>query len=462
MDNLEEIRKTIDSVDEQMARLFEQRMELARRIVSYKTARGLAICDPLREQEIIQRGALHVQDREIREYYVRFQQEVMGLSRDWQRRLSRGLKVAYSGVPGAFAYIAALRLYPGAELISFHDFAEAYRACETGAADVAVLPFENSSAGEVSSVTDLMFSGSLYVNQVIQVEAEQNLLGLPGADKTKIRKVYSHPQALAQCAEYLQSHGMEPREFANTALAAKALGDETAARKYTDLQNRIADSFNKVFYDKDTKSYGDNGSNVLALYIGVPEDRYEDVRSTLREELMVKNDGHLNTGIIGTRYLFETLAMNGMGDVAYTIMNQRDFPSFGWWIEQGATTSWEQWNGSDSRNHPMFGGGLTWFSKMLAGSREARLQELHCQADSRQGPSGSQLFDTDPLRNRHLKGDSRRKCRQGRGDCAFWRYRDCLCPQEPRGRGGQSTVRRQLRHPRSRSGPSHPPAMIVR
>ena len=226
MDNLEEIRKTIDSVDEQMARLFEQRMELARRIVSYKTARGLAICDPLREQEIIQRGALHVQDREIREYYVRFQQEVMGLSRDWQRRLSRGLKVAYSGVPGAFAYIAALRLYPGAELISFHDFAEAYRACETGAADVAVLPFENSSAGEVSSVTDLMFSGSLYVNQVIQVEAEQNLLGLPGADKTKIRKVYSHPQALAQCAEYLQSHGMEPREFANTALAAKRVAEK--------------------------------------------------------------------------------------------------------------------------------------------------------------------------------------------------------------------------------------------
>jgi hypothetical protein len=75
-----------------------------------------------------------------------------------------------------------LRLFPGAELIPFADFAAAYRACETGEADVAVLPFENSSEGEVSSVTDLMFNGSLYVNQVIEVEAEQNLLGLPGAD----------------------------------------------------------------------------------------------------------------------------------------------------------------------------------------------------------------------------------------------------------------------------------------
>ena len=59
--------------------------------------------------------------------------------------------------------------------------------------------------------------------------------------------------------------------------------------------------------------------------------------------------------------------MNGMNDLAYTIMNQRDFPSYGWWLEQGATTTWEAWDGGGSRNHPMFGGGLTWFSRHLAG-----------------------------------------------------------------------------------------------
>lgn len=153
----------------------------------------------------------------------------------------------------------------------------------------------------------------------------------------------------------------------NTALTANILGDKEAEAEYSVLLEKIAASFNETFYDPETKSYGDNGSNVLALYIGVPEDRLEDVRATLREELEVKNNGHLNTGIIGTRYLFETLSMNGMGDLAYTIMNQRDFPSFGWWLEQGATTTWEQWNGRDSRNHPMFGGGLTWFSRVLAG-----------------------------------------------------------------------------------------------
>ena len=56
-----------------------------------------------------------------------------------------------------------------------------------------------------------------------------------------------------------------------------------------------------------------------------------------------------------------------MGDLACTIMGQKDFPSFGWWLEQGATTTWEQWDGKNSRNHPMFGGGLTWFSRILAG-----------------------------------------------------------------------------------------------
>ena len=103
---------------------------------------------------------------------------------------------------------------------------QAYQACEKGDCDVAVLPFENSFAGEVSSVTDLMFSGSLYVNQVIAVEAEQNLLGLPGADKSKIRKVYSHPQALAQCEEYINAHGLETRESSNTAVAAKRVAEK--------------------------------------------------------------------------------------------------------------------------------------------------------------------------------------------------------------------------------------------
>lgn len=153
----------------------------------------------------------------------------------------------------------------------------------------------------------------------------------------------------------------------NTASAARVLGNVSAAQEAEKLRDRIWASFHKSFYDPDLKTYGDAGSNVYALYMGVPADRADDVRATLRHELEVTYNGHLNTGFIATRYLFETLSMNGMGDLAYTIMDQKDFPSYGWWMEQGATTLWESWNGDASRNHPMFGGALTWYSRVLAG-----------------------------------------------------------------------------------------------
>ena len=153
----------------------------------------------------------------------------------------------------------------------------------------------------------------------------------------------------------------------NTSKAAHAIGQERTACQYEAIAKETWEAFHRVFYKPEEKSYGDFGSNVYALYMGVPQDRCEDVKATLRNELEVKYKRHLNTGMLATRFLFETLSMNGMGDLAYDIMNQNDFPSYGWWISQGATTTWEQWNGSDSRNHPMFGGGLTWFYRILAG-----------------------------------------------------------------------------------------------
>ena len=87
MDNLEEIRSRIDEVDAQMTSLFEQRMELVREIFAYKTAHGMTVVDPSREEEIIRRNASRVSDSDIREFYVNFQRSVLSISRDWQLRL---------------------------------------------------------------------------------------------------------------------------------------------------------------------------------------------------------------------------------------------------------------------------------------------------------------------------------------------------------------------------------------
>ena len=150
--------------------------------------------------------------------------------------------------------------------------------------------------------------------------------------------------------------------------AAEILGRDEERDEFAALRDRTAEAFHRAFYDPATGSYGKHGSNVLALRMGVPEQHRARVVKALRDNIAECGD-HLDTGIVGTRYLFEVLCDNGMADLAYKIINQRDFPSFGWWIEQGATVTWENWNGNDSHNHPMFGGGIGWFYRDLAGLR---------------------------------------------------------------------------------------------
>jgi alpha-L-rhamnosidase len=152
-----------------------------------------------------------------------------------------------------------------------------------------------------------------------------------------------------------------------TAKAAKVLNRIDDCTLYSIIAEKVKKAFNDKFYDTNNKTYGDFGSNVFALVMGVSKERYNDIVSTLYNEIEKKYKGHLNTGIFGTQFLFETLAANGMNDVAYEAMNKRDFPSYGCWIDHGASTTWEQWSGADSHNHPMFGGGLTWFYRILAG-----------------------------------------------------------------------------------------------
>lgn len=135
------------------------------------------------------------------------------------------MKIAYSGIEGAFAYIAAKKVFPKEELVSFPDFHSAYNAVENSLCDYAVLPIENSYAGEVGQVTDLMFNGNLFVKGVYSLNVVQNLLGVKGSSVDSIKKVVSHPQALEQSADFLQSHGYETEEAVNTARAAKQVSE---------------------------------------------------------------------------------------------------------------------------------------------------------------------------------------------------------------------------------------------
>lgn len=232
MKNIEELRCEIDRIDDSMASLFEERMNVCREIAEYKQAHALPICDPAREAAVTAAAARRVSDPILREYYTCFVGDVMKTSRAYQKRLAVGARVVYGGAEGAFAHIAALKLFPGSSPEPRPDFTAAYRAVESGEFDCAVLPIENSYAGDVGTVMDLIFSGLLYINKITELDVDHSLLGLPGADLDGIKTAVSHPQALEQCADFLREHGITPISFSNTALAAKhvlELGDSSVA-----------------------------------------------------------------------------------------------------------------------------------------------------------------------------------------------------------------------------------------
>lgn len=221
MNELELSRKEISRIDAEMAKLFEQRMRECETIAEYKKKCGLSIRDTDREEELIARNRKMIESADVESYYIRFMRNTIDLSCAYQSRLMKGMRVTYCGVEGAFAYMAAKRMFPEAELVPFADFADAYKAVESGEFDCAVLPLENSAAGEVGTVMDLLFSGSLYVNQVIDLPVVHNLMAPSGASIDGIKTVVSHPQALDQCGEYIRRHGFETLPYSNTALAAK-------------------------------------------------------------------------------------------------------------------------------------------------------------------------------------------------------------------------------------------------
>lgn len=270
--DLLKVRKEINEIDKEMADLFVRRMRAIEEVAEYKKERGLAILDETRENEVIRQNASLVEDDTLRGYYVNFLRDTMAVSRSYQGYLMNGMKVAYSGTEGAFAHIAANKLYPNAKKVAFSDFSSAYQAVEKGECDVAVLPVENSYNGEVGQVTDLMFSGSLYVNGMFDLPITQDLLAKDGARIENIREVVSHPQAFGQCAEYIKKHGFVCHEFANTALAAKWVADSDDLTIAAIGSREAADIFGLTVLDHDINESKRNSTR-FAIFSRVANKR---------------------------------------------------------------------------------------------------------------------------------------------------------------------------------------------
>lgn len=283
MTELDVARNIINVTDKEMAKLFEQRMDAVRIVAKYKKEHGLPIDDSAREAEIISKNSQGVESDDYRSYYVDFLRSTIDISKKFQHRLLDGMRVAYSGVKGAFANIAAEKIFPDAACIGYPDFKSAYNAALSGECDCALLPVENSFNGDVGKVIDLAFFGDLYINGVYEAEIVHNLLAPKGVSIEDIKQVISHPQALGQCAPYIEKMGLQPVEAVNTAVAAMLVADmgrtdiaaiasEEAAEKFglVKLEGHINESSNNTtrfaVFSRNHREYAAGDKHFIMLF----------------------------------------------------------------------------------------------------------------------------------------------------------------------------------------------------
>ena len=158
---------------------------------------------------------------------------------------------------------------------------------------------------------------------------------------------------------------------------AKILGRIEEAQEFADYAEKIKEAFINKFLKKGTGKFDKNtqAAQTFALYFDlIPEEEKQTAADVLYNQILEKHNGHLSTGIFGTKYMLDVLSETDRPDIAYNIVNQKTFPGWGFMLENGATTLWEHWEFSDntfSHNHPMFGSVSEWFIKSIAGIKPA-------------------------------------------------------------------------------------------
>ena len=251
--DLGKLRNQLDQIDERIVELYEERMEICSRVADYKIETGKKVLDKAREEEKL-RKVRSLAHNEFNAHGIQeLFEQIMSMSRKLQyNKLTKegvggrlpfigvdkldteNARVVFQGAEGAYSQMAMIR-YFGEKVDCFYvdTFRDAMCSIEEGRADFAVLPIENSTAGIVSEIYDLLVEFENYIvgEQIIRIE--HCLMGVPGSKTDQIRTVYSHPQSLMQSARYLNSHeGWKQISMQNNAFAARKVvedGDMTQA-----------------------------------------------------------------------------------------------------------------------------------------------------------------------------------------------------------------------------------------
>ena len=244
--DLKDYRAQLDAIDDQMTALFKQRMEIVRHVADYKKETSTPVMASGREREILYR-VTGLCGPELEEYTKILYSTILELSRDYQEdRLSTGESalvaeilaaaertgefpkraiVACQGAEGAYSQMACDKLFPVSQILYCNRFEGVFRAVEAGMCRYGILPIENSSAGSVTEVYDLMERYNCKIVRSLKLKVEHCLLARPGVQLKDVKEVVAHEQALNQCSEFLKSSGAKVTVFSNNAAAAKYVSE---------------------------------------------------------------------------------------------------------------------------------------------------------------------------------------------------------------------------------------------
>lgn len=299
--SLDEIRSKIDSIDRELIPLFKKRMECSLEVARIKSRENLPIYHPGRENEILNRVA-ETAGEEYGAYISSIYRSMLAASRSLQSNtlyensdFAKSLhalpteadysRVICQGAEGAFSHAAAKKMFPGKNPEFLMSFEDVFKAVEQDENAVGVLPVENSTAGSVNPVYDLILKYKHCIVKATAIDVAQNLLTVGSADKVKT--VYSHPHAIKQCEKYIASHKLEAISFENTALAAKfvaennnpeiaAIGSAEAASLYglTVAVKAIQDEPDNItrFIAVSKKPFIAPNSNTVSLAFTIPHE----------------------------------------------------------------------------------------------------------------------------------------------------------------------------------------------
>lgn len=283
--DLLELRNQIDAIDSQIVALYEQRMDISKQVAEYKISVGKKVFDKQRELEKLAKVKSLTHNDFNSHGIVELYEQIMAMSRKLQYKLltqanGRGklpfipveeldvkkARVVFQGAEGAYSQ-AAMKEFFGDEIISYHveSFRDAMSAIDEGTADFAVLPIENSTAGAVSEIYDLLVEFENYIvgEQVIKIE--HCLLGVPGAKMEDIKTVFSHPQALMQSQRFLEDHDWRRVGMQNNAFAAKKVAEDKDKSQAAIASEYAAEVYGLDILQKKVNQTSDNSTRFIIV-----------------------------------------------------------------------------------------------------------------------------------------------------------------------------------------------------